>query len=414
MSMATFSPMIETMPNVLVIGAGHAGASVAAAAVEAGLQTTVWGRRPLAELSSAFKRLGVDYRQMDWWEQPDPGRQLEDVHWLVLADEPRDIKGTDHGRQAHSDRAEQRYRMLETVGFTEPSRSVVRIGSPAGERPDPTFSGARDLPYVRLKLLLAQRADEAAARGLRLSTIAPAEIHSPYSTYSDDPYRLGLARLKSLSVVHDVPVAAVSDQSLGEAVLLASALATPGSWLEVADGTLGPGRALQMMASTLGRSPLPPLVEWLPGGSHHLFDVLHHRAAVDLDHLIAGTRGWEHELAPLRSVRDAQSALAGASFWWAGADAVARARRTTGASWGAALGSMARAVGQQVGGELLGVMLALGTDRTVSAIDDLDSRLRSERPPLASRLLDPTQPTATERAQRLSAAVERQAARSSM
>ena len=424
MSMATFSLMIEITPKVLVVGAGHAGASIAATAVEAGLETTVWSRRPLADLSPRFRaicqstvygasRVAI-HRQIDWWEHPDLPNALEKVDWLVLADEPRDTNSTSQEQLLHIERAAHRYRQLEAAGFGRAGRAVVRVGSPAGEAPDPAFPGAKDLPYVRLKRALGEQAKRASERGVCVSTVAPAEIHSAFSSYQSDPYVLALSRFDSLPAVHDIPVSAVSDQSLGEAVLVAAAMAQPGSWYEVADGTLGPGRALQLMAATVGHSPLPPLVEWHPVGAHHLFEVLRSGVPADLDTLVEGTEGWEQELAALQSLRDSQQTIAAASLWWAGKEAQNRARRAAGAAWAAGLGSVARAVGQQLSAEVLGVLLALGNHRSSEAVDGLAQKLRAEQPTLAARLLPVSQTSAVQRAQRLTSAVERQAARSSM
>lgn len=422
-------PLTE-LPRLLIIGFGHGGGSVARAAAALGLPATIWGRRDLAEANPALHRAAVDQRwplQAETVDVADPSAwpalvaRLRRFDWVVLAHEPAPL-GSDTSRAGeHQAAAIGLYGALGAAGFGDgpgsgrparrpgPRKVIVRLGSPAGERPavDLGAEVTGRSAYFTVKWGLRAATEAAAAQGLPVLTVAPGEIHSPWSAHGEaDPYRRALRAAPSLPVVHDLPAAAVSDVTLGRAVLAAAAVGRPGHWYPVADGTMGPGRALIVMAQELGVA-LPSVVGWDAVSARHLLDVVHARQPLDLGLLAAHTSGLEVELAAARAMADVAVGLSDVLWWWAGAQSREQGRRLA-TVVPAQLASVAlQRVVDPVTADLLAILAALGPAGGNDEIGGLAPALAHTVPAWAERL-DP-RVGSDQRWARLMAAVRAQA-----
>lgn len=370
-------------PRVLVAGHGHAGGSVAEVAAAAGCTVEIWGRRPEKELTAALRRLVLDrhsnasYRQRDLFEVPDLERILSTVDWIVLANEPRPQHADREQLRAAVEMFSEFYRTCRRAGFHDshrgPSgvrRAIVRIGSPPAEQPAAAGLDL-DSPYFAVKQNLEGLAAAESAMGLALLTVAPSEIHSPFSTYGpDDPYHRGLTSLDRMPVIHDVASAAVSDRSVGQSVLAAAAGGEVGAWYQVSDATLGPGAALRRMAEHLGM-PVKPLATWRPAAARHLLDVLENRAGLDLELVATHTSGLEMMLSPALSLSEAQRTATAAALWWAPPRLRERALASLDHTNRLLAGELVRATTDQLAPRMLAILLAMGPDRSDAALDQL-------------------------------------------
>lgn len=403
---------------MLVLGCGHAGGSAAFETVRLGFETTIVGRRPLAQTSPALQRLVrssplASHRTLDIDELTN--EELRDLvipfDWTVLANEPRSLSGSDLDHTECLRHAKTRLDVLLESGFDRPGRFVIRIGSPAGERPDPSFRASGELQYVALKRELLQLAERYAESGLNIATVAPGELRSPYSGYQPDPYEAMLGQFATLPKLHNIPIAATSDRSFGEAVVVVAAVGKAGGWYEVSDGIFGSGSTVGRMAAVRGLEP-KGLVTWTPAGAMHLYDVLASGLSLDLDLVTRETSGWEVELAAAKSMRSAHRVMAASSMWWAGPDAKRRAATASDHAFAGLGGSIVRSLSHQLSAPLLGVMLALGSNRSSADVDALAGELHTRWPALGALLGLPLNPT--DRQARLIDAIDRQAERSSM
>ena len=233
--------------------------------------------------------------------------------------------------------------------------------------------------------------------------MAPGEIHSPFSTYGpNDPYSGAAKAGHSIPLVFDLAAAAVSGQSLGEAVLAAAAVGVVGGWYRVSDGVLGPGQALARMIELSG-APSPHTVTWDQVAGRHLFNVLVGTAALDLDLLAIHGDGLDSSLGVARSLRSVQQAALAGSLWWAGPAVRRAADRMVHQLNASTAGSLLRAVSSQMAPELLAIVLAMGIDRSDESLVRLQTSLATDYPWLAGQIDLVVSPA--DRSARLNAAV---------
>ncbi len=382
------------IPELLVIGHGHGGGSVAAAAAGLGIPTTIWGRRELAEANPCLHRHLIEPNSQISFERVDvdtrpPGElagRLRRFDWVVLAHEARALEMSSEGIQGVLDGATRLYGALEVAGFGTDRlesipRRIVRLGSPAAEAPVPEVAPRlADHAYSRIKAELRGLAEAQASGGLPVLTVAPAEIHSPWSGYgSTDPYRISLDRLGAMSVLHDFPTAAVSDVTAGRAVLLAAGVGDPGAWYQVADGVFGPGRAVEMMAGFRGQSS-PPVATWQPQATLQLLDFLELGRAPDLEVLREATTGLDAQLSAAQSVQRLQQGLTTAALWWAGSQARQTGRRIGAELSAGAVASILRSMGEGLAPAVVALLLGMGLDRPSKELEALEPALRHRAP----------------------------------